>query len=300
MREVTRGLQAPGRRLQVVEDAVDAIAHAQAVLGRLDVDVRGLGGDRLLDEEVDEPHDRGLEGHVAELGDVLLAVARRRPCGPCPRRSSAARWRRRTCARWPRGWPRRGATQSAMLSARVWRSSSTSSGLVGSAVATVSVEPSTGIGHAAYWRRYFGERFFSTGGVKGSSSAERNGSPRWAASARSTSSSDAAPMLDQRLAEPLAGVARARLGQRQHLRGDDAGLEQRRSEIVRRGRSRPVYRHSTTIMRAAPEGVKKPAGRSRARAGSLHRGSLWDTHGSGHQTRRANDRNSDAREEDNP
>ena len=39
------------------------------------MDVRGLGGDGLLDEEVDQPDDRGLESHVAELGDVLLAVA---------------------------------------------------------------------------------------------------------------------------------------------------------------------------------------------------------------------------------
>ena len=38
------------------------------------MDVGGLGGDGLLDEEVDQPDDRGLEGHVAKLGDVLLAV----------------------------------------------------------------------------------------------------------------------------------------------------------------------------------------------------------------------------------
>ena len=49
MREVTRGLQPPRRRLLVVEHAVDAVAHAQRVLEGLDVDVGGFGGDGLLD-----------------------------------------------------------------------------------------------------------------------------------------------------------------------------------------------------------------------------------------------------------
>ena len=42
MREMTRGLQPPRRRLLVVEHAVDAVADAQRVLERLDVDVGGL------------------------------------------------------------------------------------------------------------------------------------------------------------------------------------------------------------------------------------------------------------------
>ena len=69
-----RGLQAPRRRLLVVQDAVDAVADAQRVLERLDVDVRGLGVDGVLDEEVHQADDRRLERHVAQVIDVLVAV----------------------------------------------------------------------------------------------------------------------------------------------------------------------------------------------------------------------------------
>ena len=79
-----RGLQPPRRRLLVVEDAVDAIAHPQAVLEGLDVDVRGFGVHGLLDEEVDQPDHRRLEGHVAKLVDVLLGLALRSPAAPMP------------------------------------------------------------------------------------------------------------------------------------------------------------------------------------------------------------------------
>src|SRR6185369_17189777 len=41
------GLQAPRRCLQIVEDAVDAIAHPQGVFRGLDVDVGGFGRDSL-------------------------------------------------------------------------------------------------------------------------------------------------------------------------------------------------------------------------------------------------------------
>src|SRR5438093_1501616 len=68
------GLQAARRRLLIVEDAVDAIPDAQRVLERLDVDVGGLGRDRVLDEQIDEPHDRRLEGHVAHMVDVFVTL----------------------------------------------------------------------------------------------------------------------------------------------------------------------------------------------------------------------------------
>ena len=46
-------------------------------------------------------------------------------------------------------------------------------GLSGSAVATVSTLPSTLTGQTVYWRRYFGERFFTMGKGDGSSSRVR-------------------------------------------------------------------------------------------------------------------------------
>src|SRR2546426_4431462 len=52
-----------------------AVADSERVLEGLDVDVRGLGIDGVLDQEVHEPDDRRLERHVAEVVDVLLARA---------------------------------------------------------------------------------------------------------------------------------------------------------------------------------------------------------------------------------
>ena len=88
------------------------------------------------------------------------------------------------------------------------------------------------MGHAAYWRRYFGDRFFSTGGEKGSSSAERNREPALRGEHPEDVVLGGGAQLDQGVADPLAGIARARLGERQHLGGDHAGLEQRLAEIL--------------------------------------------------------------------
>ncbi len=65
---------------------------------------------------------------------------------------------------------------------------------MGSAVAMVTVAPSTETGQATYWRRYLGDSSFRMGGVEGSSSAERKAIPCWVARARSTSVGVAAPM----------------------------------------------------------------------------------------------------------
>ena len=70
-------LQAPRRRLLIVQHAIDAVPDAQRVLERLEVNVRRLGAKRVLDDEVDEADDRGLKGHVAQVADVLVSLARR-------------------------------------------------------------------------------------------------------------------------------------------------------------------------------------------------------------------------------
>src|SRR5215472_4623736 len=86
-----------------------------------------------------------------------------------------------------------GVTHSFAWSPSTWRSSSTSRGFVGSAVATVTTVPSTNTGHASYWRRYLGERFFKTGSVNGTSSAGRKGTSHCVATALRMSSGDTAP-----------------------------------------------------------------------------------------------------------
>ena len=48
------------RRHDVVEDAVDAVADAQLLLVRLDVDVAGALLNRRHQHDVDEPDDRRL------------------------------------------------------------------------------------------------------------------------------------------------------------------------------------------------------------------------------------------------
>ena len=70
-------LQATRRRLLIVQHAVDAVPDAQRVLERLEVNVRRFGAERVLDDEVDEPDDRGLKGHVSQVADVLVSFARR-------------------------------------------------------------------------------------------------------------------------------------------------------------------------------------------------------------------------------
>ena len=143
---------------------------------------------------------------------------------------------------------------------------------MGSAVATVRVEPSREMGHAAYCRRYLGERFFSTGRREGQLLGGEEREPALGGERPEDIVLGGGAQLDQGIADPLTGIARARLGERQHLGGDDSGLEQRLSEILRRDRGRPVYRHNRLIMRAASEGVKnreterRPAGAAGARA----------------------------------
>ena len=74
MREVRAACRRRGGALLVVEQPVDGVPHAQAVLEGLDVDVGGVGGQRPVDQEVDEAHDGSLEGHVPEVVDVLLGL----------------------------------------------------------------------------------------------------------------------------------------------------------------------------------------------------------------------------------
>ena len=55
-----RGQQAARRAVALDQDAVDAVADADAVGERLDVDVAGPQADRFLDDQVDQLDDRGV------------------------------------------------------------------------------------------------------------------------------------------------------------------------------------------------------------------------------------------------
>src|SRR5260370_22690274 len=74
-----------------------------------------------------------------------------------------------------------------------WRRWSATTGLRGSAEATVSTPPSIVIGQIRYWRRYLADTFLSTGTVDGNSSRQTYGRSCCTASARATSSSLTAP-----------------------------------------------------------------------------------------------------------
>ena len=62
-----RGRQALGRRLDVVQHAVDAVADVQLVLERLDVDVGRAHVERVGDEQAHEADDRRLGRQVLQL-----------------------------------------------------------------------------------------------------------------------------------------------------------------------------------------------------------------------------------------
>ncbi len=68
-----------GRGLDFMEHAVDAVAHDEPVLERLDVDVGGTRFQRAREDQVDEADHRRLGGEVLQVLDVapvLLLVAR--------------------------------------------------------------------------------------------------------------------------------------------------------------------------------------------------------------------------------
>ena len=75
MREVTAARSGSGSVSTVVQHAVDAVAHAQAVLARLDVDVGGLRFDGARDHVVHQADDRRLARQVLQAADVVLAGA---------------------------------------------------------------------------------------------------------------------------------------------------------------------------------------------------------------------------------
>ena len=77
MRETTSGATARLALQHFAQHAVDAEAHDQAVLERLDVDVRGVFLHRLRQHGVDEPDDRRVVfafEQVGLLGQVLREV----------------------------------------------------------------------------------------------------------------------------------------------------------------------------------------------------------------------------------
>ena len=61
------------RHRHVLQHAVNAVADAELVLERLEVDVRGPQLDRVPQDLVDEADDRGVLGRAVQVG-VLLAV----------------------------------------------------------------------------------------------------------------------------------------------------------------------------------------------------------------------------------
>ena len=70
-----RGGQVDRRALAFGEHAVDAVAHLQAVLERLDVDVGRAQLDRALDHQVHQPDHRRFRGEVAQVLDVVEVAA---------------------------------------------------------------------------------------------------------------------------------------------------------------------------------------------------------------------------------
>ena len=64
-----------GQGFDIVEDAIDSIANPEQVLKGLEVDIACPRLDRPRDDEVDEPDDRPLGGHIPEVIDILLILS---------------------------------------------------------------------------------------------------------------------------------------------------------------------------------------------------------------------------------
>ena len=101
-RVVTPGARCFGIAVGDVEDAVDAVAHDQVVLLRLDVDVARAVLGRFEDHRVDEPDERRVREAVVGLEVVVLlrfgldgAISSAKAAFM----ASAARERRRSSAR---------------------------------------------------------------------------------------------------------------------------------------------------------------------------------------------------------
>ncbi len=69
-REITAAEKRRGRRLDLVQNAVDPVAHGQTVLERLDMDVGSACLERVGDDERDEADHGRLGGEILQLLDV--------------------------------------------------------------------------------------------------------------------------------------------------------------------------------------------------------------------------------------
>ncbi len=69
-----RRAQLGGRRLHVAQHAIDPVARAQALLGRLEVDVGSAQFGGLGDQAVDDAHHRRLARQIAQPLDVVLGA----------------------------------------------------------------------------------------------------------------------------------------------------------------------------------------------------------------------------------
>ena len=75
MREITARAQPRRRRFHRAQHAVDAIAHAELVLHRLDVNVRGARFHRLGDQQIDEADDGRFAGYIFQPIHVVGALS---------------------------------------------------------------------------------------------------------------------------------------------------------------------------------------------------------------------------------
>ena len=64
-----------GQGFHIMEDAIDSISNPEQVFKGLEVDVARPRLDRPGDDEVDEPDDRPLRGHIPEVIDVFLILS---------------------------------------------------------------------------------------------------------------------------------------------------------------------------------------------------------------------------------
>ena len=156
---------------------------------------------RVGDHGVDQPDDRRLARHVAQVLEIVAGASSSSPStvARAPTRRSAGRWRRESPAR-------RASTRAHLQPARTPASPRPSRNRAGRPWRSVSIDSSSAIGNARHCRRKRCDSPSISGADGGGPSIDTSGTPSWSESAASTSRCGDEPHVDQDLADLVAAL----------------------------------------------------------------------------------------------
>ena len=196
------GLQLARRRVLIEQHAVHAVADAEFLFERLDVNIAGALLHGLRDHGVHQADDRRFAGHVAQMFQVFVGFAR----GEFQLGSLLLRLAR-SSGRWRREFPARArapAPPSAPCKQRTVAMVSKSSG---SAIASVTVWSSSATGKQRNWRRNRGDSVSVSGETAGGPSMASSGHLQLLRQRGQHVAQRDEAQIDQNLAQLIAALA---------------------------------------------------------------------------------------------